>query len=153
VAHDTTTSQLPPLSRVKISLQTVQDVKIGAGANFLVISLKGYDENAITRSLDIVLVPEHLGGAMTPRTPTLATELEAAIRTARDQVAMSYPSSSNAPLLKTDEVDIQIGFAVTRGASAGASWVLTPISPSVSGEISHKTTHTVTLVFANSSKP
>lgn len=148
-------SSLPPLKSVKLSLQTVQDDKISIEADYLLVALKGYNDNAHTQELDVILTPEEpkLTTKSFKEPPSIADILQQAIRSAQNQVQRTYTSTFPGHSLNTSEVDVQISFAVTWDGAAGVNkWELSPISLSGSDEISYKTTHTITVVFAKPDK-
>src|ERR1700690_3113860 len=49
---------LPQLSSVKLALQTVQENRIAGEADYLIVAVKGYYDNAFTQEMDLTLVPQ-----------------------------------------------------------------------------------------------
>lgn len=148
-------NRLPPLKKVKLTLQTVLDSKTSVEADYLLVALKGYTDNALTQELDVILTPEQPKKArMTfDVTSFITKELEKAIKAAQNEIQSTYTGKTPGHSLNTDEVDVQISFVVTLNVSGGVNkWELLPISLSGSEEISYKTAHTITVVFANPSK-
>ena len=148
-------SSLPPLKNVKLSLQTVLDNKATGEADYLLVALKGYNENVQTQELDVILTPEQT--KMTTMSlnepPSIAVVLQQAIKKAQEQIQRTYTSTVHGRSLNTTEVDVQIGFTVTWDAAIGVNkWELLPITLSGGEEISHKTTHTITVAFAKPDK-
>lgn len=138
---------LPPIASVKLALQTVHDNRISGEADYLIVALKGYYDNAFTQEMDLVLVPQQKFAALDlVNGPSLEKALHDAIESAQGQIKKSYGSGPHA--LSTQEVDVQISFAVTWDVSAGvAKWIVAPVSISASDEWSSKTTNTVTVTF------
>jgi hypothetical protein len=139
-------SALPPIASVKIALQTVHDNRLSLEADYLVVAVKGYYDNAYTQEVDLTLVPAKpsenklLGLSM-------GDALKEAIGSVQKEIQTTYTSDTGHPL-STQEVDVQVGFAVTWDGSAGvAKWSIVPISISASDELSIKTTNTITVAF------
>lgn len=148
-------SNLPPLKSVKLTLQTVLDSKASVEADYLLVALKGYNDNAHTQQLDVILTPEQpkMAAEQFNETASIADVLKQAIQNAQNQIQRTYASKIPGHSLNTSEVDVQISFAVTWDGSVGVNkWVLLPISLTGSEEISYKTTHTITVAFAKPAK-
>ena len=124
-------------------LQTVHDSRISGEADYLVVALKGYYDNASTQEVDLTLVPKQtvaLGG------PTIGQALTNAIASAQKEIQATYAHGEHT--LATQQIDVQIGFAVTWDESAGVNkWAILPVSISASQEFSSKTTNTITVTF------
>lgn len=148
-------NNLPPLKNVKLTLQTVLDSKATGEADYLLVALKGYNENVHTQELDVILTPEQpkITTKSLNELPSIADELQQAIKKAREQIQRTYTSTVPGRSLNTTEVDVQIGFTVAWDAAAGVNkWVLLPITLSGGEELSYKTTHTITVAFAKPDK-
>jgi hypothetical protein len=156
---DAQENSLPPLQKVKLTLQTVLNSKTSAEVDYILVALKGYTDNAFTQELDVTLTPEQpkktlMSFNMTSSiTKDITKELEKAIRAAQNQIKSTYTGKIPGRSLNTYEVAVQISFVVTLDVSGGLNkWELLPISLSGSEEISYKTAHTITVIFANPSK-
>jgi hypothetical protein len=137
---------LPPIASVKIALQTVHDTRLSGEVDYLVVALKGYYDNAYTQEVDITLAPQK-PSAEKARALTAGEALRAAIEGVQKEVQASYTSDAG-HTLNTQEVDVQVCFAVTWDASLGANkWAISPISLTASGELSLKTVNTITVAF------
>jgi hypothetical protein len=139
----------PPLSSVKVALQTVRDNRISGEVDYLVVAVKGYYDNAATEEVDLTLMPKQPPAqllALKDAGPDIEKALREAIENARKQISKTY--STHGHILNTQEIDVQISFAVTWDISAGvAAWKISPISISASDEYSKQTTNTITVVF------
>lgn len=139
-------SSLPPIASVKIALQTVHDTRLSAEVDYLVVALKGYYDNAYTQEMDVTLVPQKPAGEKA-HALTAGEALRDAIGSVQKEVQASYTSDAG-HTLNTQEVDVQVCFAVTLDVSGGANkWAISPISLTATGELSLKTTNTITVVF------
>jgi hypothetical protein len=141
---------LPPLSAVEIDLQTVRDDKISAEADFLVVALQGYYDNAVTQEVDIKLAKPPKGtraAATTLKHPSISEVLRNEIAEIQKVVKASYGTGEH--LLRTKEIDVQLKFAVTWDVQAGVSgWKILPITFSASNEYSRSTSNTIIVTFA-----
>lgn len=140
---------LPQLSSVKLALQTVQENRITGEADYLIVAVKGYYDNAFTQEMDLTLVPQSVPHIFSLATgPTITEALHDAIASAQTEIKATYGKGPHA--LSTQEIDVQISFAVTLDFNAGvAKWSIVPISITASDEISKKTTNTITVTFKN----
>jgi len=143
-------SKLPPIQSVKVALQTVNDTRLSGEADYLVIAIKGYYDNAFTQEIDLTLVPtqvNQLQKQAVPGTADLKRDLVKAIQDAQKEISKSYSGKNYT--LNTQEVDVQISFSVVWDGSAGVdSWKIAPLSITASGEVSLKTTNTITVAFS-----
>jgi hypothetical protein len=140
-------SGLPPISSVKLALQTVRDSRLSGEADYLVVAVKGYYDNAFTQEVDLTLVPQRrIAPLIAVPGPTIEKALRAAIESAQKQISATYTSGGHT--LSTQQIDVQISFSVTWDASAGVNkWAIVPISFSGSEELSSKTVNTITVTF------
>lgn len=140
-----TTAGLPPLASVKVALQTVHDTKFSGEADYLIIALKGYYDHAFTQELDLTLAPRppELRAESLPESITKA--LREAVESAQKQIKATY--TYNGHTLNTQQIDVQIGFAVTWDASLALKFSIVPITLNAGAETSLKTTNTVTVTF------
>lgn len=137
---------LPPIASVKLVLQTVHDSRLTAEADYLVVALKGYYDNAFTQEVDLTLVPQRVIANKAAIGPEIEKALHDAIISAQQQIKATY--SSGGHTLNTQEIDVQISFSVTWDVNAGVNkWSIVPISITASGDLSSKTTDTITVTF------
>lgn len=149
---DSKAKGLPPLTSVKIALQTVNDSKISGEVDYLVVALQGYYDNSVTQEVDLTLVPQEPAKRHAlAKLPNLAKSLKDEISAAQSQIKAAY--SNGAHVLTTQEIDVQLQFAVIWDESAGPTgWKLSPISLTASDEHSKSTTDTITVVFMTPSQ-
>jgi hypothetical protein len=136
---------LPPLGTVKVALQTVHDTKFSGEADYLIVALKGYYDHAFTQELDLVLVPPPRGLSEEGLPQGITKALHDAIESAQRQIKATY--THNGHTLNTQEIDVQIAFAVTWDASAALKFSILPVTLNAGAETSLKTTNTVTVTF------
>jgi hypothetical protein len=136
---------LPPLATVKVALQTVHDTKFSGEADYLIVALKGYYDHAFTQELDLTLAPPPRGVSVERLPEDITKALHDAIESAQKQIKATY--TYNGHTLNTQQIDVQIGFAVTWDASAALKFSILPITLNAGAETSLKTTNTVTVTF------
>jgi hypothetical protein len=144
---------LPPIASVKIALQAVRDDRLSAEADYLVVALKGYYDNAFTQEIDLTLTPRKSAQENAEEFgPSIETRLRDAIASAQKQIAATYHHGDH--VLGTQEIDVQLAFAVTWDANAGVNkWAILPISLTASNDLSIKTTNTITVAFKTPTAP
>jgi hypothetical protein len=138
---------LPGLSSVRIALQTVHDNRVSGEADYLIVALRGYYDQAMTQEMDLTLVPQPPAKNRAHfQPPNLAQSLTQAIAAAQKQIKATYRNGDH--VLNTQEIDVQLQFTVVWDVSGGlGQWKLSPISLSASDEYSRSTTDTITVVF------
>jgi len=144
------------MTKIKLALQTVRDTKGGLGVDYLIASAQASKEYAETQEVDLILVPHYLSSVMTYdfQTDDLANvgkALHDAIEGTQKSIARTYGTGTK--MLDTDEIDVQMAFAITWDGKIGGSKI--PVlkflaSPTL--EHSIKTTNTITVTFARPAK-
>ncbi|HEY4299404.1 MAG TPA: trypco2 family protein [Candidatus Didemnitutus sp.] len=135
--------KFPALKQVHLTLQTVASRKAGGSLKLAVLSVGASVEHTATQHITLTLVPpkarvgQELAG-------TLPSELEAAIRSAVEGVA----KAREGPVpLEASALDVEITFAVKRGADGGLNLVVTPWSGGLDGAVNSAITQSVKLSF------
>jgi hypothetical protein len=149
-------SGLPPLKQVKLALQTVRDTKLGTEVDYLVMAVQGSKDNSATQEIDLTLTPHAITATTLADTyddlANIRKVLIDTITSARESIKKTYGDGDNQ--LDTDEISVQIAFAVTwDGKVGGAKVPVLTLLASPSVERSIKTTNTITVTFARPHKP
>ena len=84
---DSEKNGLPGLSSVRIALQTVHDNRVSGEADYLIVALRGYYDQAMTQEVDLTLVPQPPAKNRAHfQPPNLAQSLTQAIAAAQKQI-------------------------------------------------------------------
>jgi len=135
---------LPPLKKIKLSLQEVHFVKANGEIDYLVATAKGSYEEDQVREVDIVLT-KPAPNPVKSLGPTIETDLESAIRSAIKNQRAHY---SGSPALDVSEIDVQIGFQVVIDGSVSAGFKLVPLTPTVGLERNVKYADSITVTYS-----
>ena len=147
---------LPPLSQVKLALQTVRDTKAAVEADYLIASVQGLKDSSQTQEIDPTLKPHK-----PPQEQITVTGIDEfakvralpydTIKHARDGMNATYGQGDQ--MLDTEQIDVQIAFAVTWDWKIGVNkWKILFLSANASLERSSKTTNIITVSFIRPKK-
>ncbi len=138
--------KIPPLDSVVLNLLTEYNAKGGPKFRILIFSFGKTWEKQRSNQLVLTLKPpkpeveQPLGG-----TAGISTQLVAAIVAAAQGVK---EAESGKPPLLLDSLKAEFSFVVKEVTSGGVKFEIVPVSAELSGDLSKKAVHTVTVTFA-----
>ena len=138
---------VPPLSSVALTLQTQYDAKGGPKFKLFVISFGATWERQTSNELDITLKPPPPHAAVQMgKTQGLSEQLVNAIVAVAEGVKNA---PSRQPPITLDNLKVEIQFVITTDVSGGGQFAILPVSAELSGDLSKKAVHKVSVVFSN----
>ena len=146
VQNDLATADLPALSEVSLTLQTVATKQGGASVKLWVITLGGTVEKDSTQQIDIVLTPPKAGGSRNVSAGSVVQGLETAIMSVAEGVKKARGQPHPLVLSK---LDVQLSFTVKANAKGDAIVEILPLGPGLSGSLSKSATQTLKVSFAS----
>lgn len=141
-------AKMPPLKSVVLTLHTEYDKKGGAKFSVLIFSFGKTWDKQRSNELVLTLTPPPPAKAVTDAVgthPGLSTALVQAIVSVAQGVR---DAASTKPPLVLDTLKAEFGFVVQTSTSAGAKFEISPVSADLSGDLSKKAVHTMTVTFA-----
>ena len=141
-------SKLPPLESVTLTLQTQRyDKKGGPKFTLFIISFGQTWEKQSSNELTLVLKPPQKTATEEVGTPVgLSNQLVDAIVSAARGV---QAAKDRTPPLLLDSMKAEFGFVVNTNTSGGIKFEIVPVSAEMSGELSKKAVHKISVSFAN----
>ncbi|SAK66086.1 trypco2 family protein [Caballeronia ptereochthonis] len=143
-------SNLPPLSEVKLDLQTVVKVKVGGGVTLWVISVGGHWEQDKAQQVVLTLKPPSPGAERNVASASLTQTLEETIVSAAKGVKDA--EKSRVPL-KPSALDLTLQFTVETNVNADVGPKITPITADFSGDVTKTAIQKLTVSFAYPKTP
>jgi len=143
-----TNNQLPPLTSVKLTLQTVATGKAGAKISFWVITIGGSLQKEASQEVVLELVPPNPGNAANISSESFTKALEDSILDVSQGVQGA--DQGNLPL-KLNNLSVTLGFTVTAEGTAGAKLTLAPVTLDISGQKDKKVVHKLEVSYGKPS--
>ena len=141
-------NKLPPLESVTVTLQTEYVKSGGPKLKLFIISFGQTWEKQSSNELTLVLKPPP---------PKKATEAVGTHEGLSDQLVDAIVSAANGvqgakdrkPPLLLDSMKAEFGFVVNTKTSGGIKFEIVPVTAELSGELSKKAVHKISVSFAN----
>lgn len=142
-------NKLPPLESVTVTLQTEYVKKGGPKVKLFIISFGQTWEKQSSNELTLVLKPPKKATEAVGTHEGLSDQLVDAIVSAASGV---QAAKDRKPPLLLDSMKAEFGFVVNTNTSGGIKFEIVPVTAELSGELSKKAVHKITVNFANPSK-
>lgn len=141
-------AKLPPLESVTLTLQTEYVKKGGPKVKLYVITFGQTWEKDSSNTLTLVLKPPSAKAATESVSSTggLSDQLVDAIVSAASGI---QAAKGRKPPLVLDSMKAEFRFVVNSQTSGGVKFEIVPVSAELSGELSKKAVHTISVSFAN----
>jgi hypothetical protein len=139
----------PPLQAVTVAVQTTVSKSIGGQVKVFVFNVGARGEIQNASSLTFELKPPPEAPEKTTPSSVNVEDLKNALARQIQAAKLGFLSTQNVKNLKTDKVEIELGFSVSKEVSGGVDTAsLLPVGLSADGRFSRNTGNTITLVFA-----
>lgn len=139
-------ASLPKLNKVDITFETVTSKEGKASFKFLIFSFGKKVEKKKTQTVSFTLIAPKPGETVAvKKRKSISKELVASIKAASESLK-NVEEDKSVPL-ELSTVSIELKFIVKKSKEAGIEFEISPVTPSLSGNLSKETIHKIKVTF------